>query len=50
VGGDQRFFLPTAEAGTEAYNYSDNGRLVDAIRRGCRGAYWDMLRRLSEGD
>jgi radical SAM superfamily enzyme YgiQ (UPF0313 family) len=48
VGGDQRFFFPTAEAGTEAYNYSDNQRLVDAIASGCRGAYWDILRRLSE--
>ena len=49
VGGDQRFFFPTAEAGTEAYNYSDNQRLVEAIREGYRGAYWDILRRLSEG-
>ena len=49
VGGDRRFFFPTAEAGTEAYNYSNNERLVEAIRRGYRGAYWDILRRLSEG-
>ncbi len=49
VGGDQRFFFPTAEAGTEAYNYSDNERLVDAIKAGYRGAYWDILRRLGEG-
>jgi radical SAM superfamily enzyme YgiQ (UPF0313 family) len=48
VGGDQRFFFPTPEAGTEAYNYSDNERLVEAIRRGYRGAYWDILRRLAE--
>jgi radical SAM superfamily enzyme YgiQ (UPF0313 family) len=48
VGGDQRFFFPTSAAGTEAYNYSDNERLVDAIRRGYRGAYWDILRRLGE--
>jgi radical SAM superfamily enzyme YgiQ (UPF0313 family) len=48
VGGDQRFFFPTAEAGTESYNYSDNDRLVDAIKRGYRGAYWDILRRLAE--
>jgi len=50
VGGDRRFFFPTESAGTEAYNYSDNARLVEAIRRGYRGAYWDILRRLSEGD
>jgi hypothetical protein len=46
VGGDQRFFFPTTEAGTEAYNYSDNERLAEAIKKGCRGAYWDILRRL----
>jgi len=50
VGGDRRFFFPTAEAGTEAYNYSDNERLVEAIREGYRGAYWDILRRLREGE
>ena len=50
VGGDQRFFFPTAEAGTEAYNYSDNERLVAAIKEGYRGAYWDILRRLAEGE
>jgi hypothetical protein len=50
VGGDRRFFFPTAEAGTEAYNYSDNERLVEAIQRGYRGAYWDILRRLGEGE
>jgi radical SAM superfamily enzyme YgiQ (UPF0313 family) len=50
VGGDQRFFFPTPEAGTEAYNYSDNDRLVAAIREGYRGAYWDILRRLADGD
>ena len=50
VGGDRRFFFPTAEAGTEAYNYSDNERLVEAIREGYRGAYWDILRRMGEGE
>ena len=49
VGGDRRFFFPTTEAGTEAYNYSDSERLVEAIKKGCRGAYWDVLRRLGEG-
>lgn len=48
VGGDERFFFPTPDAGTEAYNYSDNDRLVEAIRQGHRGAYWDILRRLSQ--
>jgi len=48
VGGDRRFFFPTAEGGADAYNYNDNDRLVDAIKRGYRGAYWDILRRLAE--
>jgi radical SAM superfamily enzyme YgiQ (UPF0313 family) len=49
VGGDRRFFFPTAETGAEAYNYSDNDRLVEAIKKGYRGAYWDILRTLGEG-
>jgi hypothetical protein len=49
VGGDERFFFPNSDAGTEAYNYNDNDRLVEAIRQGYRGAYWDILRRLGEG-
>jgi hypothetical protein len=48
VGGDRRFFFPTTEGGADAYNYNDNDRLVDAIKRGYRGAYWDILRRLAE--
>ena len=31
------------------YNYSGHDLLCDAIRRGYRGAYWDILRRLQEG-
>lgn len=50
VGGDGRFFFPVAEAGKETYNYNDNQRLVEAIARGHRGAYWDILRRLAEGE
>ena len=50
VAGDRRFFFPTAEAGGVGYNYSDNDRLVEAISQGSRGAYWDILRRLAEGD
>ncbi len=30
------------------YNYNDNPELIDAIKRGHRGAYWDILRRVSE--
>jgi hypothetical protein len=30
------------------YNYNANAVLVDAIRDGYRGAFWDILRRLGE--
>ena len=31
------------------YNYNDNPQLTAAIKQGYRGAYWDILRRVSEG-
>ena len=46
IAGDERFFEPTAEhpdAETTDHNYNDNADLVDAIRAGARGAYWDIL-------
>lgn len=48
VAGDQRFFLG-ANKGELArnYNYNDNSVLVEAIRRGHRGAYWDILRQIA---
>jgi hypothetical protein len=49
IGDDPRFFF--APAGPERdYNYSDNQPLVDAIRAGYRGAYWDILRRRAEDE
>ena len=45
VGGDERVFLPGGPDETRDYNYADNERLVRAIARGERGAYWDILRR-----
>jgi hypothetical protein len=58
AGGDPRFFLPCAEVGGEPsgghlpgdHNYNSNGPLLDAIGRGARGAYWDILRGLREAD
>lgn len=46
VRGDPRFFLPEPVGSMPGYNYNDNEPLNDAIRRGARGAYWDILRRL----
>jgi radical SAM superfamily enzyme YgiQ (UPF0313 family) len=49
VGGDRRFLCPDPAAGLADYNYTENTTLVDAIRAGHRGAYWDILRCLQEG-
>ncbi|UCD56073.1 MAG: radical SAM protein [Candidatus Hydrogenedentota bacterium] len=46
VKGDERFFVPSPERGGSDYNYNDNSVLSEAIRRGGRGAFWDILRRL----
>ncbi len=54
IGGDERFFEPAVEIdhsvtpSDEAanYNYNENQQLVQAIRDGARGAYWDILRKL----
>jgi radical SAM superfamily enzyme YgiQ (UPF0313 family) len=52
IAGDQRFFEPMAEqpdAAATDHNYNDNTGLVEAIRQGARGAYWDILRQLRSG-
>lgn len=50
IGADKRFFEPMPEAGKEIeptdHNYNANIELVDAIKKGAKGAYWDILRRL----
>ncbi|MGC8863624.1 MAG: B12-binding domain-containing radical SAM protein [Armatimonadota bacterium] len=46
VDGDTRFFLPSNEQVESNYNYNENTVLIDAIRAGARGAYWDILRRM----
>ncbi len=49
IAGDKRFFEPMAEqpdAAATDHNYNDNTELVEAIRQGARGAYWDILRQL----
>ena len=49
VGDDPRFLLGRRTDANLNYNYNDNPELTEAIKRGHRGAYWDILRRLSEG-
>lgn len=48
VGDDSRFFLPSNQEVESNYNYNDNSVLVNAIRDGKRGAYWDILRGLNQ--
>ena len=44
---DRRFFSFDPSISDRNYNYNANQLLVDAIRKGYRGAYWDILRRLA---
>jgi hypothetical protein len=37
------------DAAVTDHNYNDNTELVEAIRQGARGAYWDILRQLRGG-
>ena len=49
IDGDERFlFMKPPQAGDMNYNYNDNSCLVEAIRQGYQGAFWDILRRVSE--
>ena len=58
IGGDQRFFEPELESKFQmteggidsGYNYNRNKPLEQAIEKGARGAYWDILRRLRKGE
>ncbi|HID11354.1 MAG TPA: radical SAM protein [Candidatus Latescibacteria bacterium] len=50
IRGDKRFFFPSREDIRRNYNYNENQVLVEAIQRGYRGAFWDILRRLAEGE
>jgi len=54
IAGDQRFFEPAVEAASQPaesdeaanYNYNENLLLTQAIEKGARGAYWDILRHI----
>jgi radical SAM superfamily enzyme YgiQ (UPF0313 family) len=45
IGDDDRFFFFDPQRPERNYNYNANQRLEEAIRKGYRGAYWDILRR-----
>jgi tryptophan 2-C-methyltransferase len=45
IGNDKRFLFYDPSRPKQNYNYNANDRLVEAIQKGYRGAYWDILRR-----
>jgi len=47
TAGDARFLLPVEQGAQKGYNYNDNSPLEAAIAAGARGAYWDIIRRMS---
>jgi hypothetical protein len=48
VPKDERFFFGGGEDTEANYNYNANNVLMEAIKNGYRGAFWDILRRLVE--
>jgi radical SAM superfamily enzyme YgiQ (UPF0313 family) len=48
VQKDERFFFGGGEEVEANYNYNANAMLMEAIKKGYRGAFWDILRRLAE--
>jgi hypothetical protein len=42
---DLRFLFFNPDNPDQNYNYNANDLLVDAIKKGHRGAYWDILRK-----
>jgi radical SAM superfamily enzyme YgiQ (UPF0313 family) len=49
IGGDERFFFGSKDEDPTNYNYNENSILMEAIKRGHRGAFWDILKKVAEG-
>lgn len=47
IGNDRRFLFGNRKKVDRNYNYNDNSILAKAIAQGFRGAFWDILRRIS---
>ena len=45
VGGDRRFVLLSNPGEQGSYNYAGDEQLSELIKRGARGAYWDIISR-----
>ena len=50
LGDDPRFLLLAGPEDERSYNYVGDTWLSDAIARGARGAYWDIIRRGGASD
>jgi len=48
IDSDERFFYVSREDANKNYNYNENEILVNAIKEGYRGAFWDILRRIHD--
>ncbi len=48
IGDDRRFFFFDPSRPEKNYNYNANQRLLEAIQKGYRGTYWDILRRYQD--
>jgi hypothetical protein len=46
IGDDERFFFTDPNKVDTNYNYNDNTVLIDAIKKGYKGAFWSILYRL----
>ena len=47
VSGDKRFFIGATDKSDKNYNYNENLRLQEAIKKGYRGAFWDILQQIN---
>jgi len=46
IAADSRFLMGSRKNVERNYNYNENSRLMEAIKQGYRGAFWDILRRI----
>jgi tryptophan 2-C-methyltransferase len=46
IAGDSRFLIGNRKNMERNYNYNDNSLLMEAIKKGARGAFWDILRKI----
>jgi tryptophan 2-C-methyltransferase len=47
VYGDKKFFIGATEKEEKNYNYNENLRLQEAIKKGYRGSFWDILEQIN---